>query len=642
MIMVDDLIVNPEEAPMTPARTSVSLSEMGISVLEFRPGESTIEGTSIRTAQGQRLVDRRAKAATMELILMVREDRAEEVDLPAAAYRLQQIFGSMQERETWIMRVPYVGGDFAGPLLYKITGVVSLGDFLGWGKGEQPDVKLVLERDPVGYSTEEEESEVFKATTARQLVYTLPPSKGTAQGLQRVRVTNEGTEDWRGLIWAEECRDAPDDLSDPTAALAYLAKNLTPMGEAAVATVSGAEVVQHTALTAGWLTILSSEIVGVGHMTHRGARRIRMRIYDPGAEAGNVQLRLLWRPLGASRWVEDNPTVSTAVVGNYSIVDLGMCRPQQAELGDERWEWRLIARALSGSGAVRIRDVYPLPTEQYAVASEPYVAPIADLQSVEAPATAESVDLEGAISWSNPANIVSSDDSRATCTFPGLKEGRFSDYLVARNFGFALPEGALVTGVLVSIERSVGNLSGGRDRFVRLMKGGAIQAPNRGWHGIWPTTESAYYYGGSDDLWDNTWTAAQINSANFGVALAIEVTSIAGESATFRVDQIKMTIYYAEAGQEEDKVCFANGRSLEFRPNGVYRQHREDGDVWGALVPDGFLPYVAVGGLEERPSRGIVIPTQGDLLSLPDAGTPNKASVVVSGRAGYHFARGPA
>jgi hypothetical protein len=633
-LVADDIVIDPEEAPMVPARTPMSMSELGISVLEFRPGESSIEGTSIRTATGQRLVDRKEKPATVEMILEVAEDA--EVDLPTAAYRLQQKFGSMQERETWIMRVPYVGGDFAGPILYKITGVVSLGDFAGWGRGEQPDVRVILERDPVGYSTEEIESETFSATATRQLVYTLDPSNGTAQGLRRIRVTNDGAADWRGLIWAEECRDAPDDLADPTAELAYLAKNLTPKGGASKATVSGAEVIQHTGLTAGWLTVLSSEIVGLGHMTHRGPRRMWMRIYDPGAEAGNVQLRLHWRPLGAGRWVEDNPTIPTYAVGDYTLIDLGECRPQLAVLGEERWECRLQARAVSGSGAIRIRDVYPLPTEQYVVLSEPEEPPVAEAQSTKTPGTVANNSEVGTVDWANPSNAKASDDSKATIT---LGSEAISHYLMATNLGFALPEGARPVSAVARIEKSSkdGPLYF-TDNSVRLVVAGAVIGANKAQYPSegWPAADTFYTYEWTAaELQALKLTRAQVNGTGFGVAIAVERAGPSEREA--RVDQMQITLYFTEQGQEEDKVCFAT-RTLELRSDGFYRQHPDD-DVWGGLVPDGFNPYAPPGGLEARSSRGILIPSQGDLKTLADAGTPSKASAVVSDRSGYPFAR---
>ncbi|HSC21429.1 MAG TPA: hypothetical protein VLC07_06850, partial [Solirubrobacterales bacterium] len=96
-----------------------------------------------------------------------------------------------------------------------------------------------------------------------------------------------------------------------------------------------------------------------------------------------------------------------------------------------------------------------------------------------------------------------------------------------------------------------------------------------------------------------------------------------------------LTVYYNEAGAE-DKVCFAT-RSIELRSDDVRRQHPLD-DIWGRLVPDGFLPILPAGGIEERQTRSIIIPSAGDFETLPDGATPALEGRTF-GRDGYHFAR---
>jgi hypothetical protein len=56
------------------------------------------------------------------------------------------------------------------------------------------------------------------------------------------------------------------------------------------------------------------------------------------------------------------------------------------------------------------------------------------------------------------------------------------------------------------------------------------------------------------------------------------------------------------------------------------------------VVPDGFLPVALPSGLEERPMRCIVIPSQGDLGEVADEGT-NKLTAQAFVRAAYLFAR---
>jgi hypothetical protein len=611
MRVADDVVLSPKQ--VEPDSAELNLSELGLTVIAADWGESGVEGSAVRTSIGQQMVDRQPKVTTSILKLAVREDV--DVDLPTAAYRLTQKVGEMQRSRRWMRRDFFVG-NFAGSLLCMVTGEVTLADIGGWQVGDSPDVTLTLVRNPTWYSTEETESATFKEEVARELIYTLPASKGTAEGLKRIAVKNLGTVDWNGLIWAEECEDYQP---GPTAEPAYAAKALTYMGGSA----STSTTVSNEFLAAGWLTVLGSEIPGVGHMTHRGARRFWVR----ASSTGGVDLRVRWRALGSLRWSEENPVVPVPNVGGPLLLDLGECRPQIAALGDERWEWQLLARALGGSGTVFLTRVYPLPTEQFAlVRVSEEESTVGTAESTKSPSAVVDDASIGTVTWTNPGNAKASDNARATAG-----EG-ITHYLKATGFGFEVPAEATITAIVVGIEKSVAGAGSVTDEAVRLVKGGVIGATDKAdTHHPWSEVDQYSFYGG--DLWEGAWAPADVNAAGFGAAFAAHVLNFGSISA--RVDHIKIGIYYTTLASE-NRVCFA-GRSLELRSDGVFRQHRED-DVWGSMVPDGFPPVTMPGGLEARPSRGIIIPSQGDLNELPDAGS-NKESVVVRTRDGYHLAR---
>jgi hypothetical protein len=472
-ILVDDLIVNPADTGL--GGVEASLSEAGLSIIGASFGDSVQKGTQVQTSTGIVMVDRQPETRTVIVKLIVREDS--DVTLPEAAHRLEQIVSHLQTRGSWIRRDFHVGGDFES-LLYHVTGEVTLADFAGWQVGDNPDVTLTMICNFAAYSTEEVESEEFKEEVARDLIYELPPSNGTAEGTKRIAVKNlNASADWRGLIWAEECVDAPDDLEDPTAQLAYAAADLTPKGGASVKTVSGLEVVEHAALTAGWLTILDSEIAGVGHMTHRGARRLWLRVYDPGEEAGGVQFKVRWRTLGSLHWSEDNPVKRSLLVDDWQWYDMGECRPQRAVQGDERWECQVQARAPGGSGAIRLHRFDPAPTEQYAVLRAPGESQVADAQSTKSPGT-----VTGA-GWSSPESAKASDNSRTTAELDNPFGPVSTAALIATKFGNALPEDAIVAGVVVDVEGSVSGGSATEEIHldeVKLVKGGVKVGSNRG------------------------------------------------------------------------------------------------------------------------------------------------------------------
>jgi hypothetical protein len=630
--IVDDVILDPVE--FVSDRAELNLSEAGLEVRAANWGDAAIEAFMVRQQLGEEPADRHPPNREVVLKLGVRDEG--EVDLPSVAYRLQQKFGLMQREGGWLRRDFIVGGNFTGSLGIQVK-KAALSDFAGWQAGESPDVTLSLTCGPYWYATEEIESDIFESDESdRELIFELAEVLGTAPGLIRVRASDDGEEAWRGLIFAAESRDHPqDETADTTAALAYDAVDLTLKGGAVEEEREGEKVVRHESLTAGWLTILDSEIDGVGHMTHRGVRRLWTRIWDPGEEAGGVQLRLRWRALGSLVWSE-NSILSTPLVDDWAMVDLGEARPEPAALGDERWEWQVQARALSGTGVIDLQRIYPLPTEQYAMVKAPDVSAGADVQSTKPPGTADAA--EGS-DWVNPNNIKNSDNSYATAalTVAGLGNPQNSGQLIMKNFGFALPEDATVLGFMCQIERKSSEALGVKETTLSPIKSGVIHGGlknRRESSAWWSTSDEIETFGSATDLWGLSWEPKDINDSEFGIALSV----CAGgkyKTPTASVDFCQLVIYYTEAA-DENRVCFAT-RSIELRSDGIYRQHPDD-DVWGALVPEGFLPYAPPSGLEERKVRGIVIPTQGDLTSLGDSGS-NQLSSQIFYRPGYHFSR---
>lgn len=111
------------------------------------------------------------------------------------------------------------------------------------------------------------------------------------------------------------------------------------------------------------------------------------------------------------------------------------------------------------------------------------------------PATAADDSSFGTSAWLDVANAGTSDNAYATST-SGCNGGTISD------------------------ER------------VRIVKGGAIGATDKSSVTVWNTTEAYYVYGADGELWGETWTADDINSADFGTALAVQITTNGGDVFT--------------------------------------------------------------------------------------------------------------
>jgi hypothetical protein len=169
-------------------------------------------------------------------------------------------------------------------------------------------------------------------------------------------------------------------------------------------------------------------------------------------------------------------------------------------------------------------------------------------QGANSPGTVANDATVSGVAWVNPGNAATRDDVYATHTASASVST--SEYLKATNFGFSIPSGATIDGILVEIERKAATNSAFifiRDRYVHIVKAdGTFGATNRGDTVTkWSITEAYFSYGSSSDVWGETWDAGKINDVDFGVALAIQ--GVAGTANVASVDHIRITVYYTAA-----------------------------------------------------------------------------------------------
>lgn len=163
------------------------------------------------------------------------------------------------------------------------------------------------------------------------------------------------------------------------------------------------------------------------------------------------------------------------------------------------------------------------------------------------------VDSEGAIgtAWSNPSNAGASDNSYAT--FSRGTSGN-SRYLRAYNFGFAIPVGATINGIAVSVERKADNNSASYnvyDNTIQLCTASLTYSGDNKANAssvYWPTSDGTATYGGAADTWSFSPTVAGINSSDFGVVVRATMFNIDdGLAITASVDAVSITVYYTAA-----------------------------------------------------------------------------------------------
>jgi hypothetical protein len=141
------------------------------------------------------------------------------------------------------------------------------------------------------------------------------------------------------------------------------------------------------------------------------------------------------------------------------------------------------------------------------------------------------------VGWTDAANATGTPDNAcASSTTSG-------DTLDLTNFGFTIPDAAVINGITVEV-KFAGTTAGDDGVGVQLLKGGSPEGNTQIYaiSGQSDCSTSAFQTVGSPaDLWGTTWTASDINAANFGVRL----TKL-GTGGTSYVDSVRITVEYQD------------------------------------------------------------------------------------------------
>ncbi len=158
-------------------------------------------------------------------------------------------------------------------------------------------------------------------------------------------------------------------------------------------------------------------------------------------------------------------------------------------------------------------------------------------------------DGSGTVAWSSPNNVAVSDNIRSTAgSLVALLSSVSTDNMYETDFGFNIPLTDNICGIQVDVERSAQGLIVGssiKDQTLQLIKGGSTTGSNYASGASWPSNDTYGTYGGPNDLWGTTWTPAEINAIDFGVAYA-SVKLNAGLAALFltaRIDHLQITVF---------------------------------------------------------------------------------------------------
>ncbi len=158
--------------------------------------------------------------------------------------------------------------------------------------------------------------------------------------------------------------------------------------------------------------------------------------------------------------------------------------------------------------------------------------------------TAADDDSIGTVTWTDVNNALTQDNSYASAIL--TQANNTSHYLEVTDFGFAISSAATIEGIVVEVDRreSSGTPLRVFDNSIKLVKGGTIGGDDKSTGASWPTSDTYASYGGASDLWGQTWSPADINSAGFGVAISA-VKDGSSDPRVAYVDHIRITVYYS-------------------------------------------------------------------------------------------------
>ena len=166
------------------------------------------------------------------------------------------------------------------------------------------------------------------------------------------------------------------------------------------------------------------------------------------------------------------------------------------------------------------------------------------------PASAVNDTSIGTVSWLNPGYATNGPGGgeRASVSLPG--QGGTSHYLLAYDFGFAIPTNRIVIGITVEIQKE-GQSIDIEDAAVRIVRGGAIGTADRS-AGAWSMTETIVSYGGTNDQWGFSWTPEQINAADFGMAVSAVNTKANSSIRDAYINYIRITVHHTSTDEDND------------------------------------------------------------------------------------------
>lgn len=148
----------------------------------------------------------------------------------------------------------------------------------------------------------------------------------------------------------------------------------------------------------------------------------------------------------------------------------------------------------------------------------------------------------GTEAWASPGNITADDGANASGAAAAKDEQM--NYLVGSNFGFAIPLGSTIDGIEARLQASDDQNVAGITHVIIYKDNSTPGNDLETGETIVTSTPTNYTYGSASQLWGLSWTAAEINSANFQLRISMNANTTGFTAGNPAVDFLAVNIHY--------------------------------------------------------------------------------------------------
>jgi hypothetical protein len=157
----------------------------------------------------------------------------------------------------------------------------------------------------------------------------------------------------------------------------------------------------------------------------------------------------------------------------------------------------------------------------------------------------------GDVAWVNTSSATGTINSAGTTATGTKSASLLSGQLSLTGYGFAIPTGSTVNGIIVTVTRRANRNTvntNAQDGIMELLVGGSIAGSDHSLGSNWPTSFTSQDYGSMSDTWVDGLTVDQVNGSDFGVALNAALLDAGIPGNTYvpfaYVDAVAITVYY--------------------------------------------------------------------------------------------------